>query len=101
MRNEPDPITAVILEDADILIVTDTKWRDRLARFVNAAFSAEHPLVQGLKDVMRALNQTLEQLETDMTPQKQDQLAQMLRPMFEKLIQMMPSEPPPPTPAVQ
>ena len=89
-KNAPDPITAIECLGCDILIVSSYTWRNRLARFVAAAFSKEHPAVTQLKNIVNRLNQMVEEMETDATPAKQRDFSQMLRPMLEALLRMIP-----------
>ena len=104
-KNAPDPITAIECRDFDVLIVSGYSWRNRLARFVRAAFSPEHPAVTQLKEIVEKLGMLVEEMETDMTPAKQQSMMTLLRPMLENLVRMMPPQseetPPASVPPVQ
>ena len=87
-----DMITRFHRAAADILIVSDPAWRDRLEKFIAAAFSPEHPTVTMLKELIGKLNEMVEAFETDMTPEKQTNLLNLLRPMLRALSESVPPE---------
>ena len=87
-----DMITRLVAKDADILIVSDPIWRDRLKRFVEEAFPCQDPFVKTLYQMRAGIDGWIEAAEVGHL--NRESLARTMRPWLEELLRFLPTPSP-------
>lgn len=90
LEHTHDKITRLAGDYADILIVSDPVWRERLERFVSSVFESPDPFVLKLREVHAMFGKLIETNEVDGT--STPQLKHLMRTVLQQMLATLPPD---------